>query len=95
MEFLLKKRHLAPSHGSTLINPMAQDFLVIDKPVDIFASGHIHYTKLGRYKNVLTIGTGCFQEKTPFQEKLGHNPTPGRVPIVNLKSFQARIMKFR
>ena len=94
MEFLLRKRHLAPSHGSTLINPMARDFLVIDKPVDVFASGHIHYTKVGRYKNVATIGTGCFQRKTPFQEKLGHNPTPGRVPIFSLKNNQVKIMRF-
>ena len=94
MEFLLKKRHLAPAHGSTLINPMARDFLVIDKPVDVFASGHIHYTKVGRYKNITTIGTGCFQKKTPFQEKLGHNPTPGRVPILSLKENQVKVMRF-
>ncbi len=94
MEFLLKKRHLAPSHGSTLINPMSRDFLVIDSPVDVFASGHIHYTKVGRYKNITTIGTGCFQKKTPFQEKLGHNPTPGRVPIFSLKNNQTKVMRF-
>jgi len=94
MEFLLRKRHLAPSHGSTLINPMARDFLVIDSPVDVFASGHIHYTKIGRYKNITTIGTGCFQKKTPFQEKLGHNPTPGRVPIFSLKENQTKVMRF-
>jgi len=94
-EFLLRKRHLAPTHGSTLVNPGLQDFLVIDKLPDIFATGHIHYSKVGRYKNILNLCCGCFQDKTVFQEKVGHNPQPGRVPVVNLMTNQVKIMRFR
>lgn len=95
MEFLLKKRHLAPPHGSTRIDPTPQDFLVIDKIPDIFVSGHIHYTSVGRYKNIMLINSGCFQDKTEFQIKLGHNPTPGRVPVFSLKQNKVKIMRFR
>ena len=95
MEFMLKKRHLAPTHGATRIDPTPQDFLYIDKIPDIFATGHIHYTNVGRYKSILTLNSGCFQDKTEFQTKLGHNPTPGRVPVVNLQTNPARIMRFK
>ncbi|MCD6371665.1 MAG: DNA-directed DNA polymerase II small subunit, partial [Candidatus Aenigmarchaeota archaeon] len=88
MNFLLKKRHLAPTHGSTLINPEPQDFLVIDKIPDIFATAHIHKSKVGRYKNILNIASSCFQDKTSFQEKVGHNPEPARVQIINLKTTE-------
>ncbi len=95
MEFLLRKRHLSPTHGAVRIDPTPQDFLTIDKIPDIFATGHIHYTNVGRYKNILTLNSGCFQDKTEFQMKLGHNPTPGRVPIVNLKTNHTKILRFK
>ena len=94
MEFLLKKRHLSPTHTATRIDPTPQDYLVIDKTPDIFATGHIHYTSVGRYRNILTINSGCFQDKTDFQLKVGHNPTPGHVPIVNLKENSVKVMRF-
>ena len=94
-EYLLRKRHLAPAHGSTVITPSPHDFLLIDKLPDIFATGHIHYSKVGRYKNILNLCCGCFQDKTSFQEKVGHNPQPGRIPIVNLQTNQVKIMRFR
>lgn len=95
MEFLLRKRHLAPTHGSTRIDPTPQDYLTIDKIPDIFVSGHIHYTNVGRYKHIMTLNSGCFQDKTEFQLKLGHNPTPGRIPIFNLQTNTAKIMRFK
>ncbi|MDD5182118.1 MAG: DNA-directed DNA polymerase II small subunit [Candidatus Nanoarchaeia archaeon] len=94
-EFLLRKRHLAPTHGSTLIDPGPVDHLVIDKIPDIFVTGHIHKTKVGRYRNILNLNCGCFQDKTAFQEKVGHTPEPGRVPVFNLKSGETKLMRFR
>lgn len=94
-EFLLRKRHLAPTHGSTVITPAPHDFLMIDKLPDIFATGHIHYSKVGRYKNITNLCCGCFQDKTLFQEKVGHNPQPGRIPIVNLQTNQVKVMRFK
>ena len=60
----------------------------------IFAAGHIHYSKVGRYKNILNLCCGCFQDRTSFQEKVGHNPQPGRIPIVNLQKNQVKVMRF-
>jgi DNA polymerase II small subunit len=95
MEFLLRKRHLAPTHGSTLVNPMAEDFLVIDKVPDIFATAHIHKAKVGKYKHITNVCCSCFQDKTAFQEKVGHTPEPAKVPVINLQTSEVKLMKFR
>jgi len=95
MKFLLKRRHLAPSHLSTLYIPDAQkDPNVIDKVPDFFLSGHIHKSSTSNYRNITLICGSCWQAKTLFQEKVGHNPEPSRVPIVNLKTRDVKILKF-
>ncbi len=94
MEFLLKKRHLAPSYGWVPISPMERDYLFVDIVPDIFVAGHIHKSKVGYYKNILTITSSCWQGKTVFQERVGHHPEPGRVPIFDLKTRKMTILKF-
>jgi len=95
MEFLLRKRHLAPSHSSTLYIPDSEkDFLVIDKVPDFFVTGHIHKASISRYHNVTTICSSCWQAKTNFQEKVGHNPEPSIVPVVNLHTREVKKMRF-
>jgi len=94
-EYLLKRRHLAPSFGSTLALPMANDPLLIRQVPDIAASGHIHKAKLGNYRGVLTISGSCFQDTTTFQTRVGHTPQPGLVPIVNLKTWTSGMLQFK
>lgn len=95
MKFLLQKRHLSPSHGSTLYLPDTQtDPLVIDMVPDIFVSGHIHKANTGQYRNISTISSSCWQAKTIFQERVGHKPEPARVPVVDLKTRQIKMMRF-
>lgn len=95
MKFLLKGRHLAPTHTSTLYVPYRnKDPLVIDIVPDIFVTGHIHKSSLTNYRNVTLICGSCWQSKTAFQEKVGHHPEPSRVPIVNLMTREAKILRF-
>ncbi|MDP2908387.1 MAG: DNA-directed DNA polymerase II small subunit [Nanoarchaeota archaeon] len=95
MKFLLQKRHLAPTHGSTLYMPdTKKDALIINRVPDLFVTGHIHKANISHYKNITTICCSCWQSKTTFQEKVGHNPEPSRVPIVNLKTREAKMLKF-
>jgi len=95
MKFLLKRRHLAPTHTSTLYTPdVSQDPLVISKAPDFFITGHIHKSIAANYKNITLISGSCWQSKTSFQEKVGHNPEPGRIPMVNLKTREIKILKF-
>ncbi|MEM2768610.1 MAG: metallophosphoesterase [Candidatus Pacearchaeota archaeon] len=94
LEFLLEKRHLAPTHGSTLYFPCEEDFLIIKKIPDIFVTSHVHKTGIKKYENILLISTSCFQARTTFQEKFGHMPDPGRVPIFNTKTKKIAILEF-
>jgi len=95
MKFMLKRRHLAPTHASTLYIPdCRQDALVIDRVPDIFATGHIHKSIAANYCATTMICGSCWQAKTAYQEKVGHHPEPSRVPIINLQTREVKILRF-
>lgn len=95
MHYLLQKRHLAPTHGSTVYVPdIYEDPLVIDKVPDIFVSGDMHRSDISQYNNIITINCSCWQGKTDFQEKIGNDPDPAKVPIFNLKTREIKIINF-
>ncbi len=95
MKYLLKRRHLAPSFSSTPYHPShEEDPLLIKKIPDIFITGHIHYCCVANYKGITMMSGSCWQGKTSFQEKLGHEPEPARVPIINLKTREVKVMRF-
>lgn len=95
MKYLLQRRHLAPTHASTLYIPdIRKDPLVITTIPDFFVTGHIHYSIAANYRNISMICCSCWQAKTSFQEKMGHNPQPARVPIVDLQTRAIKILRF-
>jgi len=95
MKFLLQRRHLAPAFKSTPYFPShKEDPLLIKTIPDFFLTGHIHYSCVANYKSITMISGSCWQAKTSFQEKLGHEPEPARVPIVNLKTREIKILRF-
>ena len=95
LKYLLQRRHLAPTHGATLYLPDAdQDFLLIDIIPDFFITGHIHRSTVGSYRNITTINSSCWTETTEDQIKRGLEPLPARVPIINLKTREVKIMNF-
>ncbi len=95
MKFLLKRRHLSPTQGSTLRIPSSStDPLVITHVPDIFITGHIHYSCVAQYRSVTLVSSSCWQSTTSFQEKMGHTPEPARAPVINLRTRKAKILKF-
>lgn len=95
MKYLLQRRHLAPTHSSTLYVPInTEDPLVIKKVPDFFVTGHIHKTSVANYQNITLICGSCWQSTTTFQEKVGHHPEPARVPLVNLQTREVKILRF-
>ena len=95
MQFLLQKRHLAPIHSSTQYLPdKERDPLVISKVPDFFIMGHLHKTSIGSYNGISLICSSCWQDKTDFQEKMGHHPEPYLLPIANLKTRKIKVMNF-
>jgi len=95
MKFVLQRRHLAPQYGSNQFVPeLLQDPLVITKVPDFFCSGHIHKSSISTYRGVTLISGSCFQKKSSYQEKFGHEPDPGKVPLVNLKTRENSVLNF-
>jgi DNA polymerase II small subunit len=92
---LLKKRHVAPQYGGhTRLAPEEQDYLIIDEVPDIFHSGHVHKLGYGKYHNVLTINSGCWQAQTDFQKSVNIDPDAGFAPIVDLETLELTIRSF-
>jgi DNA polymerase II small subunit len=86
MRILLQVRHIAPTYGATTrIAAEKSDKLIIPEKLNIFHTGHIHRISIGRYKDILMINSGTWQLQTAYQKANGFSPTPGIVPIINLK----------
>ncbi|ACV24899.1 DNA-directed DNA polymerase II small subunit [Methanocaldococcus fervens] len=85
MRELIKRRLLCPTYGGRCpIAPEHKDYLVIDRDIDILHTGHIHINGYGIYRGVVMVNSGTFQEQTDFQKRMGINPTPAIVPIINM-----------
>ena len=85
MRELIKRRLLCPTYGGRCpIAPEHKDYLVIDRDIDILHTGHIHINGYDIYRGVVLVNSGTFQEQTDFQKRMGINPTPAIVPIINL-----------
>jgi DNA polymerase II small subunit len=93
-KFLLKKRHLGPTHACTLILPEVDDFLTIRTIPDILVTGHIHRSGILNYNGIVSISCSCWQSKTDYQEKLGHEPDPCKVCLFNLKTRKINVIDF-
>ncbi len=94
MAYLLKNRHLAPTHKAVQYFPSEKDNLMIRKIPDIFVSGHIHKSAVSYYNNILTISISCWEEITSNQEKMGNKPDFCKVPMINLKTRAIKILDF-
>ncbi len=94
-KYLLKRRHLAPTHGSTRHFPTsAIDYFLIDKVPDIVVNGDIHKSGFGEYHGTLIICSSCWEDITPFQIKVGNKPDPCHVPLLNLHTREVTILDF-
>jgi DNA polymerase II small subunit len=94
MKYLLKKRHLAPTHSSALYLPLTTDPLFISKVPDFFVTGHTHQVSAASYRNITMLNCSCWIGQTPYQEKMGVNPKPARVLVANLQTREVKIMRF-
>ena len=94
---LLKKRDLMPSYGLRHpYVPEKKDFMVIREEPDLVYIGDMHHNNYADYRGAKVINSGTWQAQTSYQVKLGHTPTPGIVPIVELdtgKLIETRFIK--
>ncbi len=90
MEYVLKRRHLAPPYGATVGMPEKQDSLVISKVPDIFQTGDLHSHAIDKYKGITLISSSTFQDQTPFMDRVGHVANPGKISVVDLHTGEAK-----
>ena len=94
ISYLLKHRHLAPTHASTLYFPSERDSLLIREVPDIFLSAHTHKSAVSYYNNILIISSSSWESLTAYQEKMGNEPDFCKVPMFNLKTRAIKILDF-
>lgn len=94
IKYLLKNRHLAPTHASTQYFPDEKDPLVIRNIPDIFVTGHLHKSAIGYYNNILYISCSTWESMTDYMEKVGSQPDFCKVPMFNLKTRAVKILDF-
>ena len=68
--------------------------MVIDRVPDFFITGHVHRISYANYRGVTMMNVGCWTEVSEEQEKRGLEPQPAKLPIVNLRTRELRIMNF-
>jgi len=92
---LLKKRHVAPQFGGrTRLAPEERDYLVMEDVPAIFHTGHVHKLGYGKYRNVLAVNSGCWQEQTGFQQSVGIDPDHAYAPVVDLDTLDLTVYDF-
>ena len=95
MKAMLRMRHIAPIYGGkTPIAPEAEDHLIIEEVPDIFVTGHVHAVGVDQYRGVVLVNASTWQAQTSYQKMRNIDPTPARLPIVDLSTGQAIIREF-
>jgi len=92
---MLKHRHLSPTHsGNVYVPSEKEDMLTIKEIPDIVVTGDLHKSDVDIYNNILMIACSCWQSTTPFEEKVGNHPDPCKIPMLNLKTREIKILDF-
>jgi DNA polymerase II small subunit len=95
VKHLLLRRHLSPSHGaSTYIPNATEDPMLIKEIPDIMVTADLHRPGIDQYNGIKLISCSCWQSKTAFEEKVGNVPDPCKVPVMNLKTLEVKILDF-
>lgn len=92
---MLRRRLLNPIYGDNVpFAPEKRDYTLLEDVPDIFHFGDIHRNGYTNYRGTMVVNGGCWQAKTDYQVKLGHEPTPCQVPVYNLKTQNLQVLNF-
>jgi len=95
IKHLLLRRHIAPTHGGFVYIPdIDEDSMLIKEVPDIITTGDMHRLDIDKYHGILIICNSCWQTQTAFEEKVGNQPDYCKVPVLNLKTKEIKILDF-
>ncbi len=84
---LLRRRDLMPAYGlKQPYVPEQKDYMIIREEPDLVFVGDLHHIGYANYRGTTIINNSTWQDRTEYQVKQGHKPTPGIVPVINLKN---------
>ncbi len=84
---LLRRRDLSTGFGLTQpYVPEKRDFMLIREEPDFYFAGDMHHKGYAQYKGCMCVNAGTWQERTDYQIRMGHIPTPGIAIDINLKT---------
>jgi len=84
---LLKRRDLMVGFGLSQVYVLEKkDYMLIREEPDFFLTGDIHRIAIDEYNGTTIINNATWQERTDYQVKLGHYPTPGIAVTVDLST---------
>jgi DNA polymerase II small subunit len=93
---LLQRKHLSPLYGEDPLVPESRDYLVIEETPDMFHFGHVHKNgHIENYNGTLIVNSGTWQDRTDYQVRLGHMPTPCIFPYYNMHTGKLNHMDFK
>ena len=88
---LLKRRDIMVGYGKgNPYVPERKDFMLIREEPDFYFGGDMHHNGYEMYRGCMVVNPGTWQKQTEFQIKMGHDPTPGIVPEIELKTRKIR-----
>jgi len=90
----LRRRHLSPIYGNNVIVPSKTDAMVIDEVPDILHMGHIHKNGIDEYHGTTVLNSGTWQDRTSYQIKQGHIPSPALLPVFETKILRTSLIDF-
>lgn len=85
---LLKRRHLSPTFGENPIVPEESDGMLVEEVPDIVHMGHVHHNAFEKYRGTVVVNSGTWQDRTDYQVRLGHIPTPCILPVYGLRTAE-------
>ncbi len=91
---LLDKRQLSPGYGKVDIIPDDNSSLIIDEVPNVVFSGSLHRCEVGMKDNIVLINGSCWVKNTKFLDKKGIIPDSCKVPLLNLKTREIKILDF-
>ncbi len=92
---VLKRRSFLMNFGDKQpYAPEKKDFMTIGEEPDFYFGGDMHHYGTETYRGCTVVNSACFQERTEYEVKLGHVPTPGIVPIVELDTRRIHTRNF-
>ncbi|VVC00392.1 DNA polymerase II small subunit [uncultured archaeon] len=84
---LLRRRDISTGFGlNQPYVPEKRDFMVIREEPDFYFGGDMHHKGYSHYRGCTVANAGCWQERTNFQIREGHVPTPGIALDISLKT---------